>query len=355
VCTTAGGTGCGGGSADIPPIIAAPPYNITVSNCAAPDGPGEGMLYAASPDGTFTCDPDFVRRTAFDAPVVYSIFNPDGTDVIDFENGSSSLLIGNPTIGMNDLNGNQTVQITSGVASPVPTGGAMTISDDSGGNNIVLSGYSANPTATCSSDGGEIDLNDTSGDPNINLYGCTGDAYFQNTVTAGTSVVVNNTDGTPTVNIAGTYPRFLSDNGGVINLYDRLGNDNIDLFGAGGNATFVGTVEADTFTADTAVTVNDVPGNQTVNIIGNSNYPGSPGAVCHTPAGEVDITDDSGANKINFYGCSGDVVAKLYQETLTTPASSSAPCTTGQFTDDTNYHYVCVATNTWKRVALSSF
>jgi hypothetical protein len=28
---------------------------------------------------------------------------------------------------------------------------------------------------------------------------------------------------------------------------------------------------------------------------------------------------------------------------------------TGQYTDDANYHYVCVATNTWKRVALSSF
>ena len=49
------------------------------------------------------------------------------------------------------------------------------------------------------------------------------------------------------------------------------------------------------------------------------------------------------------------VTATSYQETLTTPASSSATCTAGQFTDDTNYHYVCVATNTWKRAALSSF
>ncbi len=41
--------------------------------------------------------------------------------------------------------------------------------------------------------------------------------------------------------------------------------------------------------------------------------------------------------------------------TISTPASSSAPCTAGQFSDDANYHYVCVATNTWKRVALSTF
>lgn len=40
---------------------------------------------------------------------------------------------------------------------------------------------------------------------------------------------------------------------------------------------------------------------------------------------------------------------------LNTPASSSAPCTAGQMSDDANYHYVCVAANTWKRVALSSF
>jgi len=51
----------------------------------------------------------------------------------------------------------------------------------------------------------------------------------------------------------------------------------------------------------------------------------------------------------------GSVSATSYQETLYTPASSSAACTVGQFADDANYHYVCVATNTWKRVALSSF
>jgi hypothetical protein len=51
----------------------------------------------------------------------------------------------------------------------------------------------------------------------------------------------------------------------------------------------------------------------------------------------------------------GNTVAVTYRETLTTPSSSSATCTAGQFTDDANFHYVCVATNTWKRAALSSF
>ncbi len=41
--------------------------------------------------------------------------------------------------------------------------------------------------------------------------------------------------------------------------------------------------------------------------------------------------------------------------TLATPASSTAPCLAGDSEDDTNFHYVCVALNTWKRVALSAF
>jgi trimeric autotransporter adhesin len=52
---------------------------------------------------------------------------------------------------------------------------------------------------------------------------------------------------------------------------------------------------------------------------------------------------------------SGNAKALGYAETLTTPATSSASCTAGSFTDDANYHYVCVAANTWKRAALSSF
>ena len=40
---------------------------------------------------------------------------------------------------------------------------------------------------------------------------------------------------------------------------------------------------------------------------------------------------------------------------LATPATSSAPCTAGQIGADAKYIYVCVATNRWKRSALSSF
>lgn len=40
---------------------------------------------------------------------------------------------------------------------------------------------------------------------------------------------------------------------------------------------------------------------------------------------------------------------------LATPASSSAACTAGRWSADANFVYVCTATNTWKRVALTTF
>jgi len=51
----------------------------------------------------------------------------------------------------------------------------------------------------------------------------------------------------------------------------------------------------------------------------------------------------------------GTVSAVAYHEDLRTPSSSRAPCTAGDFVDDADYHYVCVARNRWKRIALSGF
>lgn len=40
---------------------------------------------------------------------------------------------------------------------------------------------------------------------------------------------------------------------------------------------------------------------------------------------------------------------------ITPPATSSAACTAGQFSYNTTYYYICVAANTWMRLALQSF
>ncbi|CAI3954339.1 unnamed protein product [Commensalibacter communis] len=63
-------------------------------------------------------------------------------------------------------------------------------------------------------------------------------------------------------------------------------------------------------------------------------------------------------NKFAFDGSvnvSDMISAKTIKLSLSTPSSSSAACTAGEFKDDINYHYVCVANNKWKRVALSDF
>ena len=48
-------------------------------------------------------------------------------------------------------------------------------------------------------------------------------------------------------------------------------------------------------------------------------------------------------------------VSGVFRLDMFTPASSAAACTTGQTSFDANYHYDCVATNTWKRAALSTW
>jgi hypothetical protein len=59
-----------------------------------------------------------------------------------------------------------------------------------------------------------------------------------------------------------------------------------------------------------------------------------------------------GSNDVHF---GANAYATTYVETLSTPTSSTSTCVQGVFSDDANYHYVCTATNNWKRVALTAF
>ena len=72
--------------------------------------------------------------------------------------------------------------------------------------------------------------------------------------------------------------------------------------------------------------------------------------------GEIDGTNigasTPGAGTFNALSTTGDSITI---QTTQTPASASASGTTGEIAWDTNYLYVCVATNTWKRVLLSTW
>ena len=51
----------------------------------------------------------------------------------------------------------------------------------------------------------------------------------------------------------------------------------------------------------------------------------------------------------------GVVISNLRFKTSSTPASASATGTTGAIEYDADYIYICTATNTWKRVAISTW
>jgi hypothetical protein len=65
---------------------------------------------------------------------------------------------------------------------------------------------------------------------------------------------------------------------------------------------------------------------------------GSLGIACTDPQVKLDVNDNS-----------------IRIRTAKTPTTSSAPGTQGQIAWDNNYLYVCVTTNGWKRIALSSW
>lgn len=65
-------------------------------------------------------------------------------------------------------------------------------------------------------------------------------------------------------------------------------------------------------------------------------------------AGQLDITWDAWLGEINIPGLST-------LSFVSVPANSSSAGTVGQFSANASFLYICTATNTWRRVAISSF
>lgn len=55
----------------------------------------------------------------------------------------------------------------------------------------------------------------------------------------------------------------------------------------------------------------------------------------------------------NLGGSNAWPAKQVFAGALRTPASATAACTAGEFAFDTGYHYDCVATNVWRRVAVA--
>jgi hypothetical protein len=65
-----------------------------------------------------------------------------------------------------------------------------------------------------------------------------------------------------------------------------------------------------------------------------------------------DGSADSTANNEGWVVINGSTIRIMNDRT---PSTSSDPGYKGEICYDTNYLYICISTNTWKRIALSSF
>jgi hypothetical protein len=110
-----------------------------------------------------------------------------------------------------------------------------------------------------------------------------------------------------------------------------------------GNQTLTGSLTAASLQLGTNTPINFTKGQ--THTLQYSPFVGS-GALAYIAGTAVPFTLDDAGNA----SFTGHITTPL-----ATPASSSAPCKAGQQQADGKYSYVCVATNNWKRAALSSF
>ncbi len=140
--------------------------------------------------------------------------------------------------------------------------------------------------------------------------------------------------------------------------YANNGNSLFSVDGAGnivGSSAYLGGVYLNGDPANGSVDVGNLANNSATPYIDLNGFGTSQNNVrmINDANGQLTINTVTGGNlQVN---ANGVYTTGSFHVNLATPSSSSAPCTAGQIGADTTYFYVCVATNTWKRTALSSF
>ena len=175
----------------------------------------------------------------------------------------------------------------------------------------------------------------------VNLLATTVTANLTGNVTGNiTGAVTGNVTGNVSGNVTGNVTGDLTGNvTGNVASTGSSSFSSIDVNGGAVDGTTIGASSASTGAFTTLSTT------------GTATLP-----TVDINAGNIDGTNigasTPGAGTFNALATTGD---NIRTDTSQTPASSSASGTKGEFAYDTNYIYVCVATNTWKRVALSTF
>src|SRR5271166_1087617 len=140
--------------------------------------------------------------------------------------------------------------------------------------------------------------------------------------------------------------------------YIKNGSALFAVDGAGnivGSSLYLGSVQLNGDTLNGSVDIGNAANSSATPYIDLNGFGTSQNNVrmINDANGQLTINTVTGGNlQVN---ASGVYTTGSFHVNLATPASSSAPCTLGQIGADAKYVYVCVAANTWRRSALSSF
>src|SRR3984885_2222667 len=159
----------------------------------------------------------------------------------------------------------------------------------------------------------------------------------------GTGILIQNSPGA-----SWQYAIQYAKNGSSLFSVDGLGN----IVGA---SPYLGSVSVNGDPANGSIDVGNPANNSATPYIDLNGFGTSQNNVrmINDANGQLTINTLTGGNlQVN---ANGVYTNQSFHVNLATPSSSSAPCTVGQIGADAKYIYVCVATNTWKRSALSSF
>jgi hypothetical protein len=159
----------------------------------------------------------------------------------------------------------------------------------------------------------------------------------------GTGILIQNNPGS-----SWQYAIQYANNGNLLFSVDGLGN-------IVGSSAYLGSVYLNGDPTNGSVDVGNLGNTSATPYINLNGFGTSQNNVrmINDANGQLTINTVTGGNlQVN---ATGVYTTGSFHVNLATPSSSSAPCTAGQIGADVKYVYVCVATNKWKRSALSSF
>jgi hypothetical protein len=323
--------------------------SANVANLATIAGFANSATFANTASFANTAGSANIATTANSAATVSSSVQPNITSVgtLTSLNVSGNVTFTGPRAALGNVS---TVKITGGSLGQV-------LSTDGAGNLswVAQSGVGSGVSGTSGFSGfsgfsGAVGASGFSGAAFVGSSGFSGYSGLNGTAAAsgfsGTSgwsglSGFSGTGGTP----GGSNTQVQFNDGSSFGGNSSLTfNKTTSVLTVGGNIVSSGTISANSISSNTIVTSGT--GVSTINSSGDILLN------CFGGAGQVNSTGNirasTGANGGGF------VIGKIVSNS-SAPVSASSTGVAGQIAYDTNYVYICVAANTWKRVSLATF